>query len=59
MGMQHQNEVPDGPSSGEGQLKWPLPNEIRMYLITLPLLCSIFIRMKIKQNQCWKIVNCS
>lgn len=29
MGMEHQNEVPDGLSSGEG---WALLSEIRMYL---------------------------
>ena len=29
MGMEHQNEGPDGLSSGEG---WPLLSEIRMYL---------------------------
>ena len=54
MGMEHQNEVTDGLSSGEGGHS-SVKSEC---ILMLPLLYSIYIRMKIKQNQCWKIINC-
>lgn len=39
MGMEHQNEGPDGLSSGEG---WPLLSEIRMYLNAASIMFNVY-----------------